>query len=418
MHTLWRKGENQVVLTPYVPLTLYYPSLDGDDVHKALERSTALKTSLSKTLTQFYPLAGTLKDDVTVDCNDIGANYVVAMVNRRLYDYLSHLNLQWVNKFLPCEPNSNGSSLTNVQVNIFECGGMAIGMCISHKILDGASLAIFLKAWTDMACGSTQVVHPNLSAPSLFPVQTSPPTDILMKLYKPLLKQGKCVTKRFVFDTDAITKLKAQATSVGVQRPSRLEVVIALIWKCAISASKDISGYQKPSGFTQIVNLRPKLGTPLSKDMIGNLVWMVIATCGANYETTLHGLMEKVRQSSLKVDSEFVEKAQGDEGYVAMHKSLEEMVETVSKESINFYGFTSLCKVGFYDFDFGWAKPIWMTGIVAQGSPMFMNMINLFDMKSGDGVEAWVHLDEQEMEILESNQELLAFASLDPSPLE
>ena len=40
------------------------------------------------------------------------------------------------------------------------------------------------------------------------------------------------------------------------------------------------------------------------------------------------------------------------------------------------------------------------------------------DTKSGDGIEAWVNLKEDDMATFEKNPELLAFVSLNPSPLE
>ena len=46
-----------------------------------------------------------------------------------------------------------------------------------------------------------------------------------------------------------------------------------------------------------------------------------------------------------------------------------------------------------------------------------MNLVILANTRLGDGIEAWVTLDEQEMARLECNPELLTFASLDPSPL-
>ncbi|XP_023760057.2 stemmadenine O-acetyltransferase [Lactuca sativa] len=410
-----------VVLTPFVPVTLYYPNSDGETVTEAIERSITLKESLSRTLTQFYTLAGTILDDFTIDCNDNGAQYIVAKVNRRLDEFLNNLDLPSVNRFLPCEPSCSGSTagspVTNVQINIFECGSIAIGLCISHKVIDGAALTVFLKGWTNMACGSTEMMYPNFTAPSLFPQKVLSLKATSMGLSMPLLKQGKCTTRRFVFESDSVAKLKAEAIENGLQRASRLEVVSAFIWKCAMAASKEVCGFQKASGLSQIVNLRTKLNQPMSQNFIGNLVWLVLATSEANHEPTMHGLATRVRESTSKVNSEFVEKSQGDEGHLVMQKSLEDLVEILSKETMDVYGFTSLCKLGYYEFDFGWGKPIWMTGIVAEGSPVFMNMVNMLDMKSGEGVETWVHLDEPEMEILMKNQELLAYASLDPSPL-
>ncbi|GLT45670.1 hypothetical protein SLA2020_194860 [Shorea laevis] len=39
------------------------------------------------------------------------------------------------------------------------------------------------------------------------------------------------------------------------------------------------------------------------------------------------------------------------------------------------------------------------------------------DSITGDGVEAWMNLDEEDMAILQRDPELFSFASLDPSPL-
>ncbi|CAH1435345.1 unnamed protein product [Lactuca virosa] len=413
---------DQIIVSPYVPIILYYPNNNGDNSNHALQRSEVLKKSLSETLTRFYPLAGTIKNDLSIDCNAIGANYIVALVCGRLDEFLRHPDHGLINTFLPCEPSFNKSSIgnrvTNVQVNIFECGGIAIGLCSSHKILDGAAVYTFMKAWSNMARGAEEVVYPNFTAPSLFPAKGSWLRDTFMVLGESLLKEGKCRTKRFVFGPDAIARLRARAESNGVQRPTRVEVVSSLIWKCAMAATNEACGIQKPSSLTHWVNLRPKIKSNFSNHLIGNIVWVSNAVCLASDETPLHSLVNKVRESISKINVEFVEKAQGDEGSFAMQKSLQEMGEiTGSIGTIENYGFSSWCKMGFYEIDFGWGKPIWVTGVVAEGAPVFVKFVTLMDTKSGEGIEAWVNLDESEMEILQKNQELLSYASLDPSPL-
>nr|XP_043631542.1 stemmadenine O-acetyltransferase-like [Erigeron canadensis] len=414
---------DQLIISPYVPIILYYPNNNGDTIFQAIERSIALKKSLSKTLTQFYPLAGRVKDNLSIDCDDVGANFVLALVHRRLDEFLRNPDHGLINRFLPFEPSFDESSagearVTNVQMNIFECGGIVIGLCISHKILDGAALHTFLKGWSNMASGAKEVVYPNLTAPSLFPAKSSWLRDISMVISQSLLKQGKCVTKRFLFGSDAIAKLKTKAATNGVQNPTRVEAVSALIWKCAMAASKEACGLQNTSRLTHFVNLRKKLGPTLSKHSICNLIWIANAVCPDSHETTLDGLANKVRESISKIDVEFVNKAQGDEGYIAIMKSLQEMGQVASKGPIDNYSFTSWCNMGFYEIDFGWGKPSWVTGLVGDGVPVFMNLVSLMDAKSGDGgIEAWLNLDEIDMKILQGNQELLAYASLDPSPL-
>ncbi|XP_024985120.1 vinorine synthase-like [Cynara cardunculus var. scolymus] len=413
---------DQLVISPYVPIIFYYPNHHGHTILQAQEQSLALKRSLSETLTQFYPLAGTVKDDLSIDCNDVGAYYALASVRLRLDEFLSHPDLSLTDRLLPFRPSFEASGIggrvTSVQVNIFECGGIAVGLCISHKIVDAASLYTFLKAWTNMARGSKEVVYPNLiGARSLFPAKDLWLKKASMAVCGSWLKEGLCVTKRFVFDADAISTLKAQATRNGVQNPTRVEVVSALLWKSAMAASKENCGFQKPSLLTHTVNLRRKLSSTLSKDLMGNLLWFTGADCQANDETTLDGLVKKVRDCVAKIDVEFANKAQGENGYIAMVESMKDMGEVSSKGTMDVYNFTSWCRMGFYDIDFGWGKPCWLTGVVGDGCPVFLNLITLTDTKCGEGIEAWVNMDEEEMKILESNSELLAFASLDPSPL-
>ncbi|KAI3745707.1 hypothetical protein L6452_08113 [Arctium lappa] len=410
-----------IVLSPYVPIILYYPNDNGDNILQAQEKSLALKESLSETLTQFYPLAGTVKDYFSIDCNDVGAYYAVALVRRRLDQFLSNPDNKLINMLLPFTPSFEGSGagtrVTNVQVNIFECGGIAIGLCISHKVVDAAAVHTFLKGWTNMACGAKEILFPNLTAHSLFPAKDLRLRESSMAMCASWLKEGKCCTKRFVFDADAIASLKAETTRNGVQNPTRVEVVSALIWKCAMAASKKTCGFQKPSCLTHVVNLRRKLPSTLSKDLIGNLLWLPGAECRANDEATMQCLVKKVRESISKIDVEFVNKAQGDEGYIALEQSMKEMGEIGSEGTMDNYLISSWCKMGFYEIDFGWGKPSWVAGIVGHGHPVFINLITLMDTKCGEGIEAWVNLDEEVMKILQHNPELLAFASLDPTRL-
>ena len=99
-----------------------------------------------------------------------------------------------------------------------------------------------------------------------------------------------------------------------------------------------------------------------------------------------------------------------------MYESLKEIGGLGSVEEADYFGFSSWCNFGFYEADFGWGTPIWVSSIGSSGS-MFMNLVILPDTRFGDRIEAWVTLDEQDMARLEFNPELLTFAYLDPSPL-
>jgi len=86
---------------------------------------------------------------------------------------------------------------------------------------------------------------------------------------------------------------------------------------------------------------------------------------------------------------------------------------------VDFIEFTSWCNFGLYDIDFGWGKPMWVSlvGSNDDSEIVFRNLVILMDTRSGDGIEAWVVLEKEDMTMLAQDKELLAFASLDPSPI-
>ena len=90
-----------------------------------------------------------------------------------------------------------------------------------------------------------------------------------------------------------------------------------------------------------------------------------------------------------------------------------------SNHDDDYFLVTSWCNFGLHDADFGWGKPIWWCiSTLSTNTPVLSNVIFLVDAKVGHGIEAWDSLSEQYMAVFERDPELLAFASLDPSPLE
>ena len=275
---------DQLIPAPYAPMVLFYSKNDlmitNNVDRQTHKRLAVLKKSLSDTLTRFYPLAGKIKDDLSIECNDEGAYYVETRVNCCLDEFLNQPDIVLlVNKFLPCEPilkESNvGTYVTNIQVNVFECGGIAIGLCISHKILDGAAQSTFLKAWTTTARGGG-VINPNFIANSLFPTKDMWLRDSMMVFWGSLFKMGKCVTRRFVFDASAIEALKAHI----VKSPTRIETISAFIWKSAMAAFRTKHGSERPSLMTHLVNLRTRMATATfssTEHSTGNLLWLAAA---------------------------------------------------------------------------------------------------------------------------------------------
>ncbi|KAI3464699.1 hypothetical protein Pfo_021362 [Paulownia fortunei] len=408
---------DQLIPAAYAPIVIFYPNHDAASHFEVLERLAVLKKSLSETLSRFFPLAGTITDDLSIDCDDQGACFTIAKVKYCLSEFLESPDLKLIAQFLPCGLTSSGYCVTNIQASEFECGGIAIGVCISHRILDGTALSTFLKGWAYATSSSEEnLVFPDFSASSLFPANDLRLKDASMGMWGSLFKKGQFITKRFVFDGLAIASLKDMATGVSGSNPTRVETISGFIWKCAMAASEERFGSKKPSLITHLVNLRKRAAPNFSEQSLGNLIWVASAKYTAEEQNLeLSGLVDDVRKCISKIDGDYVKKLRGNEGSHTMHKCLKEIEEFGSKD-VDHFGFTSWCKLGFYDVDFGWGKPIWVTSIDASG-PLFMNLAILIDRRCGDGIEAWVTLDEQEMAILEHNQEFRAFASLNPSPL-
>ncbi|CAL1383695.1 unnamed protein product [Linum trigynum] len=413
---------DQLIPPPYAPLILFYPNSQHGVVSSS-SRLDVLKSSLSETLTRFYPLAGTLSsDDLTIDCDDRGANFVEARADCTITRFLTQPDLLSLPNLLPVDPAGpivEPRHVSNFQVTEFACGGIAIGICISHKMLDGAALGTFLKAWTATAAveeekeTSRMLINPVFVAGTLFPAGGSHwLRDASMPMWGSFFRKGKCVTRRIVFNSPAIQSLKSRSNSPA----TRVEIVSALLWKSIMAVT------QKPSVLTHMVNLRNRIDPNLCRNALGNLLWISSAKHDpkTEYPSGSSGLGElagKVRESISKIDGGFVGRLMsGAEREAAMAETFDGIVEMKMKEGADFVGVSSWCRLGFYGSDFGWGKPVWVSSYGLEGS-VFLNLVMMADTPCGEGVEAWVTMDEEEMAAVARNEEMLEFAKFDPSPL-
>jgi shikimate O-hydroxycinnamoyltransferase len=389
--------------------------------------SHSLKQSLSETLTRFYPFAGKIKDRLSIDCNDEGVFYLEACVNCHLVECLSQPNIPSLQKFLPRESwkdPTEGDHVTMIQVTRFACGGIAIGVLVSHMIADGISLSIFLKGRAATARKACEVVCPNFDSPSIFIQNDAYSREAVVTAFSKPFKLGRCIVRRIVFDASAIASLKAKASSSSVRNPTRVEAVSALLWKCIMTAFKATSGIQRPTFITHAVNLRPRADPQFTESSMGNILWSTCALCTAE-EIDLASMVSKLREARMKINiADFVKNIQGDGGFSKLWELVKARTGAVSSMAfscgVDYIGFTSWCNIGVYDIDFGWGKPMWVSqvGTIEDSETMFRNRIYLMDTRSSDGIEAWVLLDAKDMIMLAQDNELLAFASLDRSPIE
>ncbi|CAN1314210.1 Stemmadenine O-acetyltransferase [Linum perenne] len=218
---------DQISPPVYNPLVLFYTTTTNNDTNA--QRSKLLKESLSKVLSLYYPLAGCIDETNSFAfCNDEGVPYVETEVNSQISDVLGDAEAQEV--------------AVGVQFNRFRCGGIAIGLCVSHKVADASSTISFVKAWAAIARGEPAG---NVLAPEFVSFELFPPRDD-MSGYKAKagIMTSTVVAKRFVFKADSIEALGeryARSRSLESKKvPSRIETLSVFIWSRLVKGSQTL----------------------------------------------------------------------------------------------------------------------------------------------------------------------------------
>ncbi|KAH6801118.1 hypothetical protein C2S52_001582 [Perilla frutescens var. hirtella] len=376
---------DQITPPSYISFIFFYEH-DKSKHHE--EISCRLKQSLSDTLTIFYPLAGTIKQNLFVDCNDRGSEFVEARVHARLAQIIQNPKMEELKQLVPADSSShNDDVILSVKTNYFDCGGIALGVCLSHKLGDGSSFAAFMNAWAATCRGEgSRIIHPSFDLALHFA-----PTD-----WPPLpnsLTKGKILTKRLVFESKKIEMLRQEAASAAaVKNPSRVEAVSAFIWKSFIEANKG-KRKSKSSEAIHVVNLRPRTVPPLPDHVFGNSIGHVTAVALPKSEekdedNDLEYYVSKLRVAIRGLDDDYINKVIKDEQYYSRIQN--EVFAAFEPGKLCF--FTSWCRFPVYDVNFGWGKPVW----VGTASDTIINGVILMSTPSGDGMEAWVTYDPDE----------------------
>ncbi|CAL8150440.1 unnamed protein product [Prunus armeniaca] len=418
LRSLGLSGFDQFQPDIHIPLILFYLSssdeIDNFDHHSLFaEKSKLLKKSLSEALTRFYPFAGKFEYNVSISCNDHGAAFLEAQVNCPISKILDKPEFSNLNQLLPTAIGAKQAEvgyLLLVQANFFECGGLAIGVSISHKVADASTFSTFIKSWAQIALGSTSTTD-HVVFPAEFGVTASlfPPQDFFNSPQPTVhFPKEKCITRRFVFDASNIAALKAKAASATVPNPTRVEAVSALIWKCAMEASRSNLGFKKPSVCCQAVDMRKRSsGQAFAENILGNFVWCFTAMA-LESEFDFESLVAKLRKSLEEYREKYPNGVSGD----VVLQTIEES-GNLARDDVETYMCTSWCRFPFYETNFGWGKPSW----VSIRSIEIKNMVTLMDMSDGMGIEASLTLKKDDMAMIESSKELLAYATLNPTAI-
>ncbi|MED6126189.1 hypothetical protein PIB30_075951 [Stylosanthes scabra] len=392
----------------YMPMLYFYNTKQIENQESKL---ALLKKSLEEALSAYYPIAGRFKGRLAIDCNDEG----VPLLITKLKCHLSHfLKNPITPNLLPLFPDNLAWSDMNdpdhdpimaIQINCFQCGGIAIAICLSHKFGDISTLFNFVSHWAAITTHHQDQNKPLPSPPLLDAgVSIFPQGNIPVYRGIPYYAIPKFVCKRFVFEASKIEALKAMA---GPIHPTRFQAVAALIYKCAVSALNPNS----PLLTSIAVNLRNRIDPPVPSNTLGNMVTALIIAI--SQEDQLAELVSKIKEGIIQSEMQW-KKLGGkyrDLDFITDRlKQMSEAPPTLEALKIPLMALTSWCGFSMYETDFGWGKPAWIASFTNQ-----YNTVIFMDARDGKGMEVMVSMEEENMARFQCNRELLQYAFLDPS---
>ncbi|KAK7319080.1 hypothetical protein RJT34_03793 [Clitoria ternatea] len=398
---------DHIVFRNYIPLLFFYTPNHHNNHHH-------LKKSLSRILSTYYPFAGTFRDQTSIHCNDQGASLLVTKIKTNLSSILHNPTHSSLNPLFPDQlqwkhMNINSSTtLLAIQINNFACGGIAIAVCMCHKIGDAATLFNFVNDWATLQ----KTEFPHLPSPVFDAGDTLFPQRGLPVFPEVTLVENDTVCRRFVFHPSKIDSLKATVCSRNVPNPTRVEVVSALIYKRAVST---LGLAFETTSFRTAVDLRKRMVPPLHEKSVGNIVWFmfVFNPFVEAREIEIHELVTKMKEGLREFCVVYPKKFGGkgkDLGFISECLKQATTSSSISVESGSLICYASWCRYAMYEADFGWGKPVWVT---SSGCPV-KNSVVLMDTRDGCGIEALVNMEEKDMARFERDRELLRYASLDP----
>ncbi|KZV34328.1 spermidine hydroxycinnamoyl transferase [Dorcoceras hygrometricum] len=350
---------------------------------------TTLKTSLSRILVHFYPLAGRLRwldgARLVLDCNGKGVQLIEAETDADL-DILGdfspsphfHHLIHAINYKAPIEE----IPLVIVQLTKFKCGGIALCYSISHAAVDGQSALHFISEWANMARGDSLGDAPFLDRKLLRagdpPISEQPCFEHEQFDPPPLLiGQASCENERKKETTVAMLKLtkvqvemlkneanRTRSFNDGQRVFTRYEAIAAQIWRCACRARGH--KYEQPTGLAICLDIRNRIQPPLPQKYFGNAIVDVVAiACSGDLITRPSGYAaSKIREAIDKVSSEFVHDTLD---YLKNLKDLSRLqdIHAMKTNQGPFYGNPNLGIISWmslplYGLDFGWGKEIFM----------------------------------------------------------
>lgn len=318
--------------------------------------------------------------------------------------------MEVLKQFLPLDPAAAGEPGERpfflFQLTFFDCGGVAIGVCFSHQVADCVSVLALVDAWA-----STSRREPPADGLGFsFDLHIYFPPRVSLPRVPPTVLGEKFVTRRFVFDTHKLMILKELASASAstssfqpVNNPTRVELVSGFIWRSFLKGGGGSADIKVRAAY-HLVNLRPRFNPPRVLDnVLGNGIMFAFAVadsgCGDIVEEGYEELIRRLRCSIKRIDENYITQARYGDEYV--NDRIRFFGKGDHVESCSFSGWT---RFPLYDVDFGWGNPVWCCTTALPSK----NLTVLMSSRGGEDIEAWVNMNEHNLEMLQTQFQLIS----------
>ncbi|PNX71937.1 hydroxycinnamoyl-coenzyme A shikimate/quinate hydroxycinnamoyltransferase [Trifolium pratense] len=379
---LWLTDLDQVVRRSHTPLIFIY-KLKQNTLNRTIVQ--ILKTSLSKILVHYYPIAGRYcfakGGRIELNLNAKGAVLIEAETTKTLHDYGDFSPSDSTKELIPKIDYNQPIEeipLFVAQVTRFqnknESFGFALGIAYSHALSDAIGCFSLMNSWAKIARGETleanelpfldrtilKFSHTPIAPPHFEHIELEPLPLILGRSDTDIESKKKTTAELFRLTKEEVAKLKKKANEFDIpkgSRPySRFEAICAHIWRCA-SKARELEENQ-PTVVRFHVEIRNRMIPNLPKNFYGDALILTTARgyVGEITSKPLSYVALKIREAHKMITNEYIR------SHIDVIRSFENL-DDARKLFIGAFvgnpnlGITSWIALPPCKADFGWGNP-------------------------------------------------------------
>nr|VDD64056.1 unnamed protein product [Brassica oleracea] len=362
-----------------------------------------LKLSLSLVLRDYLPLCGRItwelnepKPSIVVSQNDaILVTIAETDADFSLLSGYGQRPASELHNLLPEVPVSDDSAkVLSLKITLFQSQGFSIGVAAHHGVSDGKTSTMFVKAWAHVCKqhlkeNNVVVSLPETLTPSFDRSLIKDTTGLDEQMIKIVrsMKQDKTNVSRslspipawelgddFVFATIVLSRVDVERLRERVKskspNPSQLHlstfvISYAYMWTCLVKARG--GNMERSVSFLFVADFRERLDPPLPATYFGNCMFPA-------------GCYNSMAAAEFAGEGGFVTAVEILSGMVKGLSSRK--IETIAEEfkiSFDCFAVTSQfgslagsTRLGVYDSDFGWGRPVKVDVVSIEGNTISM----------------------------------------------